>query len=128
MNALDKVPVFSKEHVKTVMDFLLNMTQFISEMTMHEVEKKALNNTLRASEEKFRSIVELSVDGIALIDKECNIIAWNKGQENITGLAKEEVLNRPIYDAQYQLVPESRKNDQIYQMMKLELIYHLSKF
>ncbi len=73
---------------------------------------------LRESEEKFRSIVELSVDGICLIDNECRIIAWNQGQEKITGLKKEDVLNKPIYDMQYQLVPEDRKSEHHYQMLK----------
>jgi len=73
---------------------------------------------LRESEERFRNIVELSIDGIILFDNECRIVEWNRGMENITGLKKEDVLGKYIYDVQFQLVPEERKNDRHYQMMK----------
>ncbi|MCP4705196.1 MAG: PAS domain S-box protein, partial [candidate division Zixibacteria bacterium] len=82
------------------------------------IARARAEEALRESEEKFRNIVELSVDGICLIDKECRICAWNQGQEKITGLSKEDVLGKYIYDIQYQLVPEERKSDSIYQMMK----------
>ena len=81
-------------------------------------EIKMAEEKLRESEEKFRNIVELSVDGISLIDKDCKIIEWNPGLENITGLKKEDILGKSFYDIQYQLVPEESKTDQYYQMLK----------
>jgi PAS domain S-box-containing protein len=51
-----------------------------------------------ASEEKFRSIIEQSLDGIMLIDDDGIIIEFNKGLERIIGFKKEDVLGRPSWE------------------------------
>ncbi|MCP4633528.1 MAG: PAS domain S-box protein [candidate division Zixibacteria bacterium] len=81
-------------------------------------EIKMAEEKLQNSEEKFRGIVESSVDGISLINRDCTIIEWNQGQEKITGLKKDDVLGTYIYDMQYQLMPENRQSDENYQMIK----------
>ena len=53
--ALDNVPVVSKEKVKVAMDFLLNMTQLISEITFQKLEQIELNEALIKSEERSRN-------------------------------------------------------------------------
>ncbi len=54
--------------------------------------------SLRVSEEKFRSIVEQSRDGITLLDERGRIIEWNRAQERITGLKAQDVLGVPLWD------------------------------
>jgi len=73
---------------------------------------------LMESEEKFRSIVELSVDGISLVDEKCRLIEWNRGNEVITGLKREDVLGQPIYDIQHRLVVSEKRDDKTYEMLK----------
>ena len=46
LEALKQVPVVSKEKVRVVMDFLLNMTQLISEITFQKLEQQQLNEAL----------------------------------------------------------------------------------
>lgn len=58
LKALDKVPVVSKERVKVAMDFLLNMTQLISEITFQRLEQIELNEALVKSEEALREFNE----------------------------------------------------------------------
>src|SRR5664279_101515 len=60
IKALEKVPVVSKEKVITAMDFLLNMTQLISETTSQKLEQTELNKTIRESEERFSKIFKAS--------------------------------------------------------------------
>ncbi|MBK7712410.1 MAG: PocR ligand-binding domain-containing protein [Bacteroidales bacterium] len=52
LKALQLVPVVSREKVKAAMDFLLNMTQLISEITLKKLEQSQLNEALRKSEER----------------------------------------------------------------------------
>ncbi len=59
-------------------------------------ERKKAAVALQESEEKFRSVVEQANDGIVLIDTQGIIVEWNRGQENITGIAKDVVLGRSI--------------------------------
>jgi PAS domain S-box-containing protein len=74
MGALKKVPVVSKEKVEATMDFLQNMTQFISETAFQKLEQTELNKALRESEFQYRNLANT---GLALIwtsgtDKLCN--------------------------------------------------------
>jgi signal transduction histidine kinase len=55
LKAVDNVPIVSKEKVKVAMDFLLNMTQLISEITIQRLEQLELNDALKRSEELSRS-------------------------------------------------------------------------
>jgi len=58
LSALDSVPVVSKEKVKTAMDFLLAMTQLISEITFQKLEQMELNESVLKSEERFRTFMD----------------------------------------------------------------------
>lgn len=64
INSLRKVPIVSKEKVKTAMDFLLNMTQLISEMSFQKIEQMQLNEVITKSEESYRNVFESAVIGI----------------------------------------------------------------
>ncbi len=72
-------------------------------------DRKAVEEALLESEARFRSIVESSVDGIILIDESGQVVEWNSGQEQITGLRREDVLGMPIWDVQMLTTPEEKK-------------------
>jgi PAS domain S-box-containing protein len=63
---LGEVPVVSKEKVRTTMDFLLNMTQLISETTFQRLEQTELNKTLMESEDRFSKIFKVSPISISI--------------------------------------------------------------
>jgi PAS domain S-box-containing protein len=66
IKALEKVPVVSKGKVITAMDFLLNMTQLISETTSQKLDQTELNKTIRESEERFSKIFKASPIAISI--------------------------------------------------------------
>lgn len=104
LKALDSVPVVSKEKVKDAMDFLLNMTQLISEITFQRLEQLDLNLALIKSEERsrdaFDQITQLneristatraSHVGIWDWDVKNNVLAWDDQMYSLYGLKKEE--------------------------------------
>ncbi|HYR92443.1 MAG TPA: PAS domain S-box protein [Terriglobia bacterium] len=51
---------------------------------------------LRASELRFRSVVQSANDAIILADESSRIIGWNRGAEVIFGYTEDEVLGFPI--------------------------------
>lgn len=59
---------------------------------------------LRESELRFRSVVEQSQDGIAINNEEGSIIVWNAAMGEITGLLAKDVVGRPIWEVQYELL------------------------
>jgi PAS domain S-box-containing protein len=93
LDALAEVPVVSQEKMKVVMDFLLNMTKLISEMTFQKLEQTELNEALTVSEEKMRSIYSVAPVGIGVVVnrvlKEVNIRVCE-----MTGYSREELLEK----------------------------------
>ncbi len=66
----------------------------IKKMETEINERRKTEKLLKESESKLRSILDHSQDGIFLTDENGTIIEWNKGQENITGIPRGEVINR----------------------------------
>ena len=59
-----------------------------------EVESKTAK--LRISEEKYRGLVETSIDAIISTNEKGQIILWNKAAEKIFGYSREEALGKPL--------------------------------
>ena len=96
-----------------------------------EGQSKALAETLQAtqalreSEHKFRSIIEQSHDGIVLTDEEGIIVEWNPGQERITGITRDQAVERPLWDIQTRLTLDrqrTRESSERFKAIMLEFL------
>jgi PAS domain S-box-containing protein len=72
-------------------------------------EIKRGQKKLEESEEKFRSIIEQSGDGIVLIDGKGTITDYNATMEKISGIMRSEALGRKIWDVQYRMVTHEKR-------------------
>jgi len=72
--------------------------EVIGAITIHEdiTERKQIEEALRNSEERFRSVVESANDAIISIDSRKNIISWNKAAETAFGYSAEEAVGKPL--------------------------------
>ncbi len=99
LEAFEKVPVISLEEVKTAMDFLLNMTRIISEMTFQKQELIELNKSiseredeLHESERRYSDMMS-KVDLISIsLDRDARITFCNDYLLRLTGWSLEEVI------------------------------------
>ncbi len=57
-------------------------------------DHKLAVESLRLSEEKFRSSIEWMSEGFVLIDEDGYIIEWNHAVEKLTGIAKSEAMGK----------------------------------
>ncbi|MBM4279106.1 MAG: PAS domain S-box protein [Deltaproteobacteria bacterium] len=57
-------------------------------------ERKLAEEALRASEEKYRTLIESSIDAILMLDTERRIISCNQGFCNLFGYSRNEVEGR----------------------------------
>ena len=76
---------------------------------------------LRKSEQKFRSIIEESAEGIMLTDEQGMIIEWNRSIEQIAGFKRADVIGRPLWDVQFQMALKDKKTPEAYERLKTML-------
>jgi PAS domain S-box-containing protein len=100
-------PVLVGKEVVAVLEFfaaeaaepdeaLLEVMAHIGTQLGRVVERMRAQEALRASELKFRSVVESASDGMILADSAGTIIAWNKSARLIFGYDEEEMLGQPL--------------------------------
>ncbi len=66
-----------------------------SKVTRDLTEKKYNEESLRQSEERYRSLVEQVTDyGIFMLDEKGRVISWNEGAKNISGYESNEIIGK----------------------------------
>ncbi|HPM75598.1 MAG TPA: PAS domain S-box protein [bacterium] len=61
-------------------------------------ERKRTEERLRESNKRLNDIIEFLPDATAVIDRDGRVIAWNKAMEEMTGIAKEDMLDKGDYE------------------------------
>lgn len=91
MKAINEVPVISEDKVKTTIEFLLDMTELISDITFQKMELMELNEALIISEERNRLVLENSMDAILLTSPDGKIISANQSACIMFNRTEEEI-------------------------------------
>src|SRR6056297_3211381 len=89
IEALKKVPVFSKKEVETNMKFLQNIMQLLIEITAERINQIELN-------EKFRATLLSVGDGVISTDRQGRINVMNRVAAELTGWTQQEAYNKPL--------------------------------
>lgn len=106
MAALHEVPVVSEEKVKAAMDFLHEMTQFISEQAYHKKVLTDLSVQLRRNEKDLIESQRIAHVGSWRLDIETNQVFWTEELYNMYGF--DPSLPPPPYTEHMKLfTPES---------------------
>ena len=87
----DKVPYFENDEVAGIIILATDVTDRIK-----------VENTLRESEAKFRSIFDSSGVGMAVLDLKGNIVMANRAVTKILGYSQEEIVAKNFRDITYQ--------------------------
>jgi PAS domain S-box-containing protein len=85
-------------------------------------ESKRTEEALRESEEKFRTIIELTNEGVILIDEQGFIIEWNRALEQFTGIMRTETIGIPAWEVQVRLLPKARRSQITAEHLKQALL------
>ena len=111
------IPIYSGEKVIALMNLASHSKHEISKVSKNIIENIAaqIGNIIvrikaeedfRKSEEKYRCIIEQSIDGIVMLDEKSEIIDWNRAMERITGLSRKEALGMPGVDIYSRFDPQ----------------------
>ncbi|MBE7433009.1 MAG: PAS domain S-box protein [Anaerolineales bacterium] len=81
-------------------------------------DRKRVEEELRESEAKLRRLIEQSADGIMLTDEQGRLVEWNRGQEEMTGLGRSTIQGKPLWEVQYENMPEERRTQQSVEQLR----------
>ena len=70
---------------------------FLSQMQDITTHKKT-EEELRRAKQLMESVIESSLDGIAAYDREARYTIWNPAMERMTGVAKDHVIGKTVYE------------------------------
>jgi len=70
-------------------------------------ERRTIEEALKASEERFRAVIETASDAFVSVDTEGTIVEWNRQAEETFGWTREEAIGVPLVST---VVPEASRN------------------
>ena len=74
----------------------LELRRNVARLSRTITERERVQETLRESEERFRSVVESAVDAIVLADQRGRIISWNWAARQLFGYSLKETEGQPL--------------------------------
>ncbi|MFZ4398977.1 MAG: PAS domain S-box protein [Bacteroidales bacterium] len=98
LDALKKVPVWSKEKLHLYLDFIKGFIEMIASIGLKNLKEASIKKELNESETKYYSILQQASDGIFLADAEGNYFEVNTKGCEILGYTREEILKLTIKD------------------------------
>jgi PAS domain S-box-containing protein len=94
--------------------------------TFQNIDKyKRAEEALRENEEKLRSVIKYSVDGIVIADERGAIVEWNRGQERLTGLKRSDMLGKPVWQTLFQVTPEDHQSPEVIETLRSKTLEFL---
>jgi len=114
--ALEKVPRLSRETVKTGMSFFMTFANMLSQLNYSNIklakslsERNALVDTLRESEDRFRSVLENSLDATYRRNLETDSYDYMSPViEQLTGFSAREISAMSINEIFNHIHPDDR--------------------
>lgn len=92
LQALNQVPVVSREKVAGMLDFYRNLVNMLTSMGAQHQQLLRQQQTLQASEERFREVFACSPVGMALVDLEGRLLQVNQAVCDFVGYQAEELV------------------------------------
>jgi len=74
-------------------------------------ERRAIEEALRASEERFRAVIETASDAFVSVDTDGRIVEWNRKAEETFGWTREEAIGLPLVAT---VVPEASREPHLH--------------
>jgi PAS domain S-box-containing protein len=84
-------------------------------------ERRRIEDALRVSEERLRSIVQSTKDAIVLVNALMKVAFWNKGAEATFGYAAEEIIGQSVT----MIIPEQFHEDLERNIQRVRLLEHV---
>ena len=70
-------------------------------------ERRAMEEALKASEQRFRTVIETASDAFVSVDVDGRIVEWNRKAQETFGWSRDEAIGRPLVET---IVPERQRS------------------
>jgi PAS domain S-box-containing protein len=90
-------------------------------------ERKNAENQIRQERDFSERLLNSSIDGIVAYDKDIVFTLWNPGMENLTGIKKERLLGKKIFDV-FPFLTKIEEDKNIYETLKGNYVIVKDKF
>ncbi len=90
-------PRYVEVHAYPIFDSQGNVSQII-EHTIDISERRMAQDRILREKRFSENLIDSSVDGIFAYDTDCRCTLWNPAMERISGISKEEILGKCIFD------------------------------
>lgn len=107
LEAVNKVPVWTKEKLTLYLDFIKGFIEIIAGMGYRNLQEMKITKVIRESEEKFKFYTENSPLAVIEWDFDYTIIQWTGEAERIFGWKKEEVTGKKLNEIQIIYEPDN---------------------
>jgi PAS domain S-box-containing protein len=111
LEALNRVPRFSRNKLDVVMRFYTKFAQQISSLGYNNLEHKysikkqeVLKNSIEESEKKYRKLFNTMFEGVVYQNAEGKITEANPAAEEILGLSQDQLLGRTSIDPRWKSI------------------------
>jgi PAS domain S-box-containing protein len=104
--AMRRVPLFSEEQLHDNLTFIHTLAVMTTEQALQQ--KRALEATeqLRKSDERHRSILQTTLDGVWMVDMQGRILEVNESYARMSGYSVQELITLHVYDLDVDETPE----------------------
>jgi PAS domain S-box-containing protein len=96
LEALEKVPVVTEQEVKTAMDFLLDMTQLISDLGYQKIEQEKQKQLIADMGNRAQALLESIPDLIFVFNQDGFFIDYHTPDDSFLFMPPEAFLNKHI--------------------------------
>jgi two-component system, cell cycle sensor histidine kinase and response regulator CckA len=90
--ALEEIPIVTEQEMQNAINYLLNVTEILSEMGLKRIQEKSLQSIVSRSEKKYRTYLKFAPTGYYVLNRAGRCTDVNPAMSKITGYSIEELL------------------------------------
>jgi two-component system cell cycle sensor histidine kinase/response regulator CckA len=98
LSSLDRVPIFSREKVDTILEYNKALASFIADLAENALLKIKADTTIRESGRKFRAIFDQAYQFLGLLSIDGKVMEINKAALKFCGIEEADVIGKPFWE------------------------------
>jgi len=98
LQAVEKVPVWSKEKLFQYLDFIKGFIEIIAGIGLRQLKEIESNKVLKEKERRHQVILQTAMDGFWVADMQGRLLEVNDAYCRMSGYTRQELLNMNISD------------------------------